>query len=74
MPNTDRLEPTRKKVRSESDDPRCTKSKTDNELPSRLQPNIDIEEPKRMNALKERDDPKWTKSKTDIEDPRRVIP
>lgn len=46
-------------LRSDSDDPNCTKSMTDSEAPSRLMPNSDIADPRRAKLRNDSEAPRW---------------
>jgi hypothetical protein len=54
--------------------PRCTKSKTESELPSRVIPNTEIADPNLAQLRRDKVDPMPTKSKTDNEEPNRFRP
>jgi hypothetical protein len=70
----DKEAPSREKPLSESEEPRCTKSKTEIDDPRRAIPYTDIALPIRLKLHSEKDDPRCKKSITDSEDPKLVIP
>jgi hypothetical protein len=48
--------------------PKCTKSNTDNDDPTRLTPNIDTEEAHLKTDRNDRELPTWTPSRSDNDD------
>jgi hypothetical protein len=52
--------------------PKCTKSNTDIDEPSRPRPKSDIEDPRRLKLLKANEEPSCRKSKTETDEPIRA--